>query len=105
MMDGATLVNTARGVLVDHEALVAELRTGRLTAVLDVTDPEPLPADHPLLAPADLRGHPPPGRVAGHRAVALAELVIEEIRAVRRRRAAAPPRRRRRPGAGGGEES
>jgi phosphoglycerate dehydrogenase-like enzyme len=48
MPDGAVLINTARGGLVDHEALVAELRTGRLSAVLDVTDPEPLPADSPL---------------------------------------------------------
>lgn len=43
MPDGATLVNTARGELVDPEALIAELATGRLSAVLDVTDPEPLP--------------------------------------------------------------
>ncbi|MFF4500921.1 hydroxyacid dehydrogenase [Streptomyces sp. NPDC001401] len=48
MSDGATLINTARGGLVDQDALVAELRTGRLNAVLDVTDPEPLPADSPL---------------------------------------------------------
>ncbi|MGW0497233.1 hydroxyacid dehydrogenase [Streptomyces sp. NPDC003007] len=48
MPDGAVLINTARGALVDHDALVAELRAGRLTAILDVTDPEPLPADSPL---------------------------------------------------------
>ena len=48
MPDGAVLVNAARGPVVDTDALVAELRTGRLRAVLDVTDPEPLPADHPL---------------------------------------------------------
>jgi phosphoglycerate dehydrogenase-like enzyme len=48
MRDGATLINTARGALVDHEALIAELRTGRIQAVLDVTEPEPLPADSPL---------------------------------------------------------
>ena len=48
MRDGATLVNTARGALVDHDALIAELRTGRISAVLDVTEPEPLPADSPL---------------------------------------------------------
>ncbi|MFD5231643.1 hydroxyacid dehydrogenase [Streptomyces qaidamensis] len=48
MPDGAVLINTARGALVDHDALVAELRTGRLTAILDVTDPEPLPAGSPL---------------------------------------------------------
>ncbi|MFM9371468.1 hydroxyacid dehydrogenase [Streptomyces sp. Da 82-17] len=48
MPDGATLVNTARGSLVDTEALTRELRTGRLHAVLDHTDPEVLPADSPL---------------------------------------------------------
>jgi phosphoglycerate dehydrogenase-like enzyme len=48
MRDGATFVNTARGVLVDHDALRAELATGRISAVLDVTDPEPLPADDVL---------------------------------------------------------
>lgn len=50
MADGATLINTARGRLVDTEALVEQLRAGRLRAVLDVTDPEPLPADHPLFS-------------------------------------------------------
>jgi phosphoglycerate dehydrogenase-like enzyme len=48
MSDGAVLINTARGGLVDHDALTAELRTGRLSAILDVTDPEPLPVDSPL---------------------------------------------------------
>ncbi|MDR1294381.1 MAG: hypothetical protein LBK59_05410, partial [Bifidobacteriaceae bacterium] len=48
MPDGATLVNAARGWVVDTDALVAELRAGRLTAALDVVDPEPLPQDHPL---------------------------------------------------------
>ncbi|MEG8278771.1 hydroxyacid dehydrogenase [Streptomyces sp. AHA2] len=48
MPDGGVLINTARGALVDHDALVAELRAGRLSAILDVTDPEPLPAGSPL---------------------------------------------------------
>jgi phosphoglycerate dehydrogenase-like enzyme len=48
MKDGALLVNVARGGLVDTAALVAEVRSGRLHAALDVTDPEPLPPDHPL---------------------------------------------------------
>jgi phosphoglycerate dehydrogenase-like enzyme len=48
MADGALLVNAARGVVVDHDALLAELTSGRLRAALDVTDPEPLPAGHPL---------------------------------------------------------
>ncbi|MFF5499647.1 2-hydroxyacid dehydrogenase [Streptomyces aquilus] len=48
MKDGALLVNVARGGVVDTEALLAELETGRLTAALDVVDPEPLPKGHPL---------------------------------------------------------
>lgn len=48
MPDGALLVNAARGPVVDTAALVAECSSGRLNAALDVTDPEPLPADHPL---------------------------------------------------------
>jgi phosphoglycerate dehydrogenase-like enzyme len=48
MRDGALLVNVARGAVVDSDALVAELAAGRLRAALDVTDPEPLPAGHPL---------------------------------------------------------
>jgi phosphoglycerate dehydrogenase-like enzyme len=47
--DGACLVNVARGGLIDMEALIPELRTGRLRAAVDVTDPlEPLPVDHEL---------------------------------------------------------
>jgi phosphoglycerate dehydrogenase-like enzyme len=48
MPDRAVLVNVARGPVVDTDALLAELTAGRLRAVLDVTDPEPLPAEHPL---------------------------------------------------------
>ncbi len=48
MADGALLVNAARGPVADTDALVAELSTGRIRAALDVTDPEPLPTDHPL---------------------------------------------------------
>jgi phosphoglycerate dehydrogenase-like enzyme len=48
MKDGALLVNAARGVIVDTDALLAELTSGRLKAALDVTDPEPLPDGHPL---------------------------------------------------------
>lgn len=50
MRSGTTLINTSRGLLVDTEALTREVLGGRLRAVLDVTDPEPLPADHPLFS-------------------------------------------------------
>jgi phosphoglycerate dehydrogenase-like enzyme len=46
--DDALVVNAGRGPLVETDALVAELESGRLRAVLDVTEPEPLPDDHPL---------------------------------------------------------
>ena len=46
--DGALVVNVSRGPVVDTDALLAELRAGRLRAALDVMDVEPLPPDHPL---------------------------------------------------------
>src|SRR5690606_10128836 len=46
--DDALVVNVGRGKVVDTEALLAEVTTGRLRAALDVTDPEPLPDGHPL---------------------------------------------------------
>ena len=48
MKDGALLVNAARGPIVDTDALLSELTAQRITAALDVTDPEPLPPGHPL---------------------------------------------------------
>jgi phosphoglycerate dehydrogenase-like enzyme len=48
LRDGTVVVNAGRGGSVDTEALLAELTSGRLRAALDVTDPEPLPAGHPL---------------------------------------------------------
>ena len=48
MRDGAVLVNTSRGSVIDHDALLAELQTGRIMAALDVTTPEPLPPDSPF---------------------------------------------------------
>lgn len=54
MRDGALLVNVSRGEIVDTAALAAQLRSGRLRAALDVTDPEPLPHRHPLWDLADV---------------------------------------------------
>jgi phosphoglycerate dehydrogenase-like enzyme len=74
MRDGALLVSAGRGAVVDTDALVAELSSGRLRAVLDVTDPEPLPDGHPLwelalaITPHNAGDSPP----ADQRAIALA---------------------------------
>ena len=54
MQDGALLVNAARGVVVDTDALLAELTAGRLRAAVDVTEPEPLPEGHPLWSAPNL---------------------------------------------------
>ena len=48
MKDGALIINVARGPIIETDALIAELNSGRIYAALDVTDPEPLPAGHPL---------------------------------------------------------
>jgi len=50
LKDGAVLVNTSRGRVIDHQALLAEAQTGRISVALDVTDPEPLPVDSPFRA-------------------------------------------------------
>jgi glyoxylate reductase len=55
MQPTAYLVNTARGPVVDTDALARALHAGEIAgAALDVTDPEPLPADHPLLGAPNL---------------------------------------------------
>lgn len=63
MPDGALLINVARGRIVDTDALSAELTAGRLRAGLDVIEPEPLPAGHPLWAVPNLIITP---HAAGH---------------------------------------
>ncbi len=79
LRDGVTLVNTARGALVDTDALVAELRAGRLSAVLDVTEPEPLPEDHELRRLPNVVLTPHVAGAVGSELVRLADLAIDEV--------------------------
>jgi phosphoglycerate dehydrogenase-like enzyme len=79
LADGATLVNTARPALVDQDALEAELRTGRISAVLDVTDPDPLPPGHPLLELPNVFATPHVAGAQGSELQRLADLAITEI--------------------------
>lgn len=85
--DGATFVNTARGVLVDQEALVAELVTGRVDAVLDVTHPEVNEPDSPLW---DLPNVVLTPHVAGAAGVELALLTASALDDVERAVAGRP---------------
>ncbi|MEV6103698.1 hydroxyacid dehydrogenase [Streptomyces sp. NPDC051940] len=77
--DGATLVNTARGSLVDTDALVAELATGRIEAVIDVTDPDPLPTDSPLFDLPNVLLTPHVAGSLGNELGRMADAAIAEI--------------------------
>jgi phosphoglycerate dehydrogenase-like enzyme len=79
MRDHAILINTARGSLVDQDALVEELRSGRIEAVLDVTEPEPLPMDSPLYDLPNVFLTPHIAGSIGTEAHRLTEQVINEI--------------------------
>ncbi|QBJ93255.1 dihydrofolate reductase [Streptomyces seoulensis] len=78
--DGALVVNVGRGRTLDTGALLAETRSGRLRAALDVTDPEPLPAEHPLRhAPGVLLTPHVAGGSASFRPRA-ERLIVEQVR-------------------------
>ncbi len=78
--DGASIVNVARGGLVDLEALTAEVVAGRLRCALDVTDPlEPLPDDHPLRVAPGAILTPHVGAGADRVRRAMANVVLDEL--------------------------
>ncbi|MEV0281557.1 hydroxyacid dehydrogenase [Streptomyces sp. NPDC050610] len=77
--DGGTVVNTARGSLIDTDALTRECATGRLDAFLDVTDPEPLPAGHPLLALPNVLVTPHIAGAQGSEARRLGAYAVDEV--------------------------
>jgi glyoxylate reductase len=80
MKPTAYLVNTARGPIVDTAALELALREGWIAgAALDVTDPEPLPADHPLLAAPNLLVIPHLGSATHATREAMAELAVDNL--------------------------
>jgi phosphoglycerate dehydrogenase-like enzyme len=78
--DGGVLVNTARSALVDTTALLAELRTGRLSAALDVFDSEPLPADSEFWHLPNVLLTPHLGAQTWHSRRTQGAIVIDEIR-------------------------
>jgi phosphoglycerate dehydrogenase-like enzyme len=82
MPDGALLVNAARGVVVDTDALVAELTPGRLRAALDVTEPEPLPAGHPLWSAPGLLLTPHVGGEVPQTGDRAAATVVDQLRRI-----------------------
>ncbi|MFC6162286.1 2-hydroxyacid dehydrogenase [Kribbella jiaozuonensis] len=79
MKDGALLVNVARGVVVDTDALLTELRTRRIRAALDVTDPEPLPTGHPLWSAPNVLINPHRGGASTAFAPRVARLVRAQL--------------------------
>ena len=79
MQDGAAFINTARGALVDEAALVAELQTGRIHAVIDVTDPEIPAPGSPLYTLPNVFLTPHVAGAVGTERLRLGEMVIAEI--------------------------
>ena len=80
MKPTAYLVNTARGPVVDTEALVAALHAGEIAgAALDVTDPEPLPADHPLLDAPNLLVLPHLGSATHATRERMADMAVDNL--------------------------
>lgn len=79
MRDGAMLINTARGKLIDHDAFISVFSRRPLHAVLDVTEPEPLPDDSPLWDLPNVQLTPHIAGSMGGEVSEMTTLVIEEI--------------------------
>ncbi len=77
--DGATVINTARGAILDHDALLDELRDGRISAILDVTEPEPLPADSPFYDLSNVLITPHVAGALGVEIRRLGESAVQEV--------------------------
>ena len=79
LKDGSTLINTARGSLIDQDALINELTTGRLYAWLDTTEPEVLPANSPLFELPNLFLTPHIAGSIGSEIQRLADQIVSEV--------------------------
>ncbi|WP_350276484.1 hydroxyacid dehydrogenase [Kribbella sp. HUAS MG21] len=79
LKDGSALINTARGKIVDPDALLRECASGRIDAILDVTEPEPLPPDSPLLDLPNVFVTPHVAGAVGHEIARLGELAVSEL--------------------------
>ena len=80
MKPTALLINTARGGVVDQDALRAALHAGTIAgAALDVTEPEPLPADHPLLDAPNLLVVPHVGSATVHTRAKMAAMAVDNL--------------------------
>jgi len=79
LRDGAVLINTSRGALIDQQALIDELRTGRISAMLDVTEPDVLPAESPLYDLANVLLTPHIAGAMGDEHFRLGRLVTGEV--------------------------
>jgi phosphoglycerate dehydrogenase-like enzyme len=79
LRDGAVFINTARPALVDQDALLEQLKSGRISAVLDVTTPDPLPSDHPLLELPNVFVTPHIAGSMGTELHRMADLAVEEV--------------------------
>jgi phosphoglycerate dehydrogenase-like enzyme len=79
LRDGAVVINPARGSLIDTDALTLHCASGRIDAVLDVTEPEPLPSGHPLLSLPNVQVTPHVAGAMGREVRLLGEFALAEV--------------------------